>query len=90
MRTAVNFWSGLPESICNDISVKDKNTDCWNGIGKGRLVLLVNHVWRFESTVSVIMLRYTQQKRAYEVNLGLNQDYSFHIGHLTINFPSCC
>lgn len=35
MRIADNFWSSLPENICNDISVTDRGTDCWNGIGKG-------------------------------------------------------
>ena len=40
MRIADNFWSSLPEKICNDVSVTDRGTDCWNGIGKGRLVLL--------------------------------------------------
>ncbi|XP_044180112.1 glypican-4-like isoform X1 [Acropora millepora] len=36
MRIADNFWSSLPKKICDDISVTDKSTDCWNGIGKGR------------------------------------------------------
>lgn len=36
VKIADNFWSALPENICDDISIKDKNSDCWNGIGKGR------------------------------------------------------
>ena len=36
VKVADNFWSGLPENICEDVSAKDKNSDCWNGIGKGR------------------------------------------------------
>ena len=35
MKVADNFWSALPENICSGISVKD-NSDCWNGVGKGR------------------------------------------------------
>ena len=35
MKAADNFWSTLPDNVCGDISVK-QNSDCWNGVGKGR------------------------------------------------------
>lgn len=36
MKVADNFWTALPEIVCDEVSVKDKNSDCWNGVDKGR------------------------------------------------------
>lgn len=37
MKLAENFWSALPGDICGDVdmSVKDKDSNCWNGVGQG-------------------------------------------------------
>ena len=38
MKLAENFWSALPGDICGDVdmSVKDKDSNCWNGVGQGK------------------------------------------------------